>query len=395
MSFRQSISLSEGGDNPPVNAAVAMTLTNLDIATCSYLGNGFFNVQSVKKIGVVSQGLLQIRIHPKTPISNLIYILGFSDRGVNLDPSTVTSNSIDVLLDFMVDLFVHEVNKLVARGLIRRYRDDEVMEPAIRGRIDFQRLISTRFGMRIPLPLNVQEFDVNCWENQILLAALIKMQKVLNISGKRKLLLRNAVRRFEGVDLVDFSSVRDTPPFDRLSRHYEVASKLALSILRSASIENTEGITQSSGFLIDMWKVFEDFLLNDFKINAIGQTRLISQGQQSFLDIGKQVQLKPDYRWQDSRCTLAVADAKYKLPSFSGPSNSDIYQMLAYCTRFGTREGFLLYAETYYANFQIENADVLIKVRGIDLSGSIDGLKAELAKIRSEISAGIPMTVTP
>ena len=41
---------------------------------------------------------------------------------------------------------------------------------------------------------------------------------------------------------------------------------------------------------------------------------------------------------------MIVADAKYKAEKPSGFPQADLYQMLAYCTVLGLREGHLIYA---------------------------------------------------
>ena len=97
------------------------------------------------------------------------------------------------------------------------------------------------------------------------------------------------------------------------------------------------------------------------------------------LDEGDEIGLLPDITWwRDGRCR-AVVDAKYKRVSNASYPNADAYQMLAYCTRLGLDEGWLIYADLdggRTASQVIRNAGVTIRVESIDLGGPIERLEA-------------------
>ena len=65
----------------------------------------------------------------------------------------------------------------------------------------------------------------------------------------------------------------------------------------------------------------------------------------TYLDTGSKVALQPDLLWSDGDRAMAVVDAKYKATKFANYPNADVYQMLAYCVRFGLETGHLVYAK--------------------------------------------------
>jgi 5-methylcytosine-specific restriction enzyme subunit McrC len=49
--------------------------------------------------------------------------------------------------------------------------------------------------------------------------------------------------------------------------------------------------------------------------------------------------------WRKRGVPVAVVDAKYKAKKYQGYPNSDLYQLLAYCTVLGLPQGHLVYAK--------------------------------------------------
>ena len=91
-----------------------------------------------------------------------------------------------------------------------------------------------------------------------------------------------------------------------------------------------------NGFLLDMPKLFEDFVtvaLREAIVPMYGG-RLDGQDRSHF-DEAEQVVLKPDIVWKIRGSAVAVIDAKYKAEKPAGYPNADLYQLLAYCTVLG------------------------------------------------------------
>jgi 5-methylcytosine-specific restriction enzyme subunit McrC len=136
-------------------------------------------------------------------------------------------------------------------------------------------------------------------------------------------------------------------------------------------VEHAGGAVAVNGFLLDMPKLFEDFVtvaLREAIESAYGG-RIVAQSQHH-LDIAGRILLKPDIVWQIGGVAVAVIDAKYKAEKPSGYPNADLYQLLAYCTVLGLRTGHLVYAagNEEAARHIIRQAGIEIICHALDLS---------------------------
>ena len=107
------------------------------------------------------------------------------------------------------------------------------------------------------------------------------------------------------------------------------------------------GEVRAASFLIDMNKVFEDFLVVAVR-EALGVTADAfpqgAQGRKLHLDREGCLRLEPDISWcENGRCTF-VGDAKYKPASGGDARSADLYQVLAYAVAARLPSALLVYA---------------------------------------------------
>jgi 5-methylcytosine-specific restriction enzyme subunit McrC len=140
-------------------------------------------------------------------------------------------------------------------------------------------------------------------------------------------------------------------------------------VLRNLSIEHWAGHRSSVGFLFDMNRVFEDFLTAALTAELEQlEGRVIAQHALT-LDSQTQVQMRPDLTWWLGGRCLSVMDAKYKSIAPTEMPNAHLYQMLAYCTALGVREGWLIYAAGNAQGFDatVRRTDMTIRSATVDL----------------------------
>ena len=205
---------------------------------------------------------------------------------------------------------------------------------------------------------------------------------------------------FINVSDIDYrpSELPDLPD-NPLNAHYQPALDLARLILRSTTFELAEGEVRAASFLIDMNRVFEDFVvvalrealrLTDYAFPQGGQRHALP------LDTDGLVHLKPDISWWESRRCMFVGDVKYKRTGVQGAPNADIYQVLAYAVGAGLPSALLIYAagerEEYV--YDISAAGKQVEVAVLDLGGEPDELLARVktlaAKVREHRARGHP-----
>jgi 5-methylcytosine-specific restriction endonuclease McrBC regulatory subunit McrC len=85
---------------------------------------------------------------------------------------------------------------------------------------------------------------------------------------------------------------------------------------------------------------------------------LVSQ-YKSTLDIEGTVKIAPDLVWLVDGEVRACIDVKYKVEKHGQYPNADLYQMTAYCRRFGLAEAWLVYAAGDVADLNIASPDEL------------------------------------
>jgi len=101
---------------------------------------------------------------------------------------------------------------------------------------------------------------------------------------------------------------------------------------------------------------------------------------QEKLDKGGHFSVRPDIVWRLSGRVSAVADIKYKLPSSNDIASADVYQALAYATRYGLDRCTLIYAEKSDIS-EVVVEGVTVSFAFIDLSVSDDELDRSIAEI--------------
>ena len=108
-----------------------------------------------------------------------------------------------------------------------------------------------------------------------------------------------------------------------------------------------------------------------------------------FLAEDDQIRLKPDISWWDGPTCTFVGDAKYKRVKNEQVPNADLYQLLAYTTALDLPGGLLIYAEGEANDVahRVRHAGKQLEIATLDLSGSIDNLRAEIGKLAERVRA--------
>jgi 5-methylcytosine-specific restriction enzyme subunit McrC len=166
--------------------------------------------------------------------------------------------------------------------------------------------------------------------------------------------------------------------------------RLAELVLRATSVEHERGGVAVNGFLLDMPKLFEDFVTVALReaIVPIYGGRVDDQDRSHF-DEARQVALRPDIVWKIHGSAVAVIDAKYKAEKPAGYPNADLYQLLAYCTVLGLNHGHLLYAKGNEepALHIVRRSGIQILCTAIDLHAEPPAVLAQMHSIATLIAS--------
>ncbi len=322
------------------------------------------------KVGAARIGDIEVRITPKVPIGRLLFLVGYAQHGAAWRPEDVPLPEAPGLVSAMGQVLWRQTERAVHQGLLPGYVVLEETSYVLRGRLRETEQLHRHHGLPVPLEISHDEFTVDIPENQILRTACERMLQVPEVDAESLPRLRRLLRDFADVTPLDR---RDAVPAwqpTRLNARYHTALRLAELVLRATSVEEGTGGVTVNGFLLDMPKLFEDFVtvaLREALVSAHGG-RVDDQDPHRFDEAG-QVLLRPDVVWKLRGTPLAVVDAKYKAEKPAGYPNADLYQLLAYCTVLELRRGHLVYAKGSEepAHHVVRRSGVEIVCQAVDL----------------------------
>ncbi|MDT6982686.1 McrC family protein [Streptomyces lusitanus] len=341
----------------PLGAAAGRALAASSIlqsVTPDPARDGHWLLRAGSRVGALrTPGGPIVRIMPKTPVSRIFFLLGFSlapERAWRDDrEGTVDTGAYDDVVPALAHAVERRIDAALRLGVLQGYR--EVAEPSlvVRGRILEAEQIRRHFGRTPPVEIAYDAYTADTAENRILRAAVERLLRLPGVPGPvRRRLAHLRVRLADALPLVRGQELPRWQP-SRLNSRYQPALRLCEAVLRGSSPEHTPPGTDPlavDGFLIDMNQLFEDFVTVALS-EALKDHGLTARLQDTHhLDTAGLVRIRPDLvvRTRDGRTPVAVVDAKYKVEKGDGRLNADLYQALAYATVLGLREAHLVYA---------------------------------------------------
>ncbi|MGW4102850.1 McrC family protein [Streptomyces sp. NPDC004976] len=328
---------------------------------------------------------LTVRIVPKVPVARLFFLLGYG-----LDPTGAwRDGEVEVaehrdLLPALAHAVERQVDRALRQGLLQGYRVTEETSPVVRGRIREAEQIRRRFGAALPVEVAYDDFTTDIAENRILRGAVERLLRLPGVPREvRRRLLHQRARLADVTVPVRGRPLPEWRP-SRLNARYYHALPLARAVLQDASPEHGLGGLRVDGFLFDMNRLFEDFVTVALRdaLRGSGRTARLQDGHH--LDEAAVVRMRPDFvLYGPDGVPCAVADAKYKAEKRGGYPETDLYQMLAYCTALGLGAGHLVYARgnASHAVHRVRHAGILIHQHALDLDQEPAGLLADVEEV--------------
>ena len=368
------IEFVEGGPavEVTISADVVEFLVGQRIADAIAIGPSRWLITPRTKVGAVSVAGVTVRVAPKLPVDQIVFLLGYAN-----DPGWLSSlvefAPHDEFVQAVADAFVRHAASALRRGAIQGYQETEADSPVLRGRLREQEQLRRRYGLAIPLLVRYDEFTTDIAENQLLRAATERLLRTLDLRSTTVTGLRSL-----RMNLADVSvPVRGVPlpawrP-SRLNERYRPALGLARIVLDGSSFSHhapgRDGGLTADGFMVEMSTVFEAFVTKALseRLDALGG-RCHTQ-YPDYLDTARTIRIEADLVWTRHQSPVAVVDAKYKAEKPSGFPNADTYQMLAYCTALRLPVGHLVYAKGKEAQLtqHIRHTDITIHTHTLDL----------------------------
>ncbi|TWP47514.1 restriction endonuclease [Lentzea tibetensis] len=341
------IVLDEAGAGKTVNLTDRQIerLRKTDLVNISVRGLEKFELKPKRTVGAVHLGDgVAVVVQPKIKIARVLFMLGYATKPGFPEGEVAGVEAAD-LWPAVAETLCRHATRALEGGVLQGYATEHTGSTVLRGRVRVGDQIARRPGRMMPMEITYDEYSIDTVENRLLRAAVRKMLAVPGVSPKMCDRLRHIGNQLTGVSSLSRGAPLPTWQSHRLNARYEPALRIAELVLRNLSFEAGAGGLPTASFVINMEKVFENFVTVALK-EAWKSRPGTTEGQFSTtLDEGKQLSMKPDVVHREGTKTRIVVDAKYKLESASGRyPNSDQYQMLAYCTALNVHHAWLVYA---------------------------------------------------
>ncbi|WP_370969962.1 McrC family protein [Amycolatopsis sp. cg9] len=346
------------------------------------------------RVGAFRVGDLEFRVMPKMKISRLLFLAGYARNPAGWLDELVTTGTAEGVVPAIAQMLWRQADAALRLGPLHGYRQRDESSTALRGRIRLTDQLRRRFDQPLPMEIQYDDFTPDIAENRILLAAIEHMLTVPGVDEESSARLNALRSRLEGVRLPRPWAQPPKWTANRLNERYHAVLGLAEVILQARSPELSPGELSVNGFMFNLETIFEDFVTRSIA-GALGSRveGWPSAPHWSHLDTGNQVTIKLDLVWNHRGRPVAAVDAKYK-----GKRNNDnLFQMLAYCTALGLRQGHLVYAKGAepLAIYEVRHGGVELFVHSLDLTAPRQALLASIDRIADRIADHLPAAPGP
>lgn len=389
-----TLELTEGRflDSITLPRSVAAALTTEGIATVvPQQAEDVYSVGNVRKVGALVIDGVVLRIQPKTPVSRLFALLSYARAPDALwRNEAITFHEDDDLYSAIASAFTQALTRATAGGLLHGYVLREEALPVVRGRWRVVDQITRRAGQQLPLEVSYDDYADDIPENQVLRAAADRLLRFPGLAPAVAGALRRARRPFEGVSVLPRGIGCPSIRIDRRNQGYRNVLALARLILTDASLEHRVGSVVGTGFLVDTWTVFEDFVGTALSLALEKRSGRVTKQLTSSLDVERRASIAPDLLWQRDGVVTACVDLKYKVEKNGSYPNADLYQLIAYCTRFGLARGHLIYAagDLKPQIVRVINGPTVVQ-HALDLSAPFADLLGQVDAVAEQIAGDV------
>lgn len=259
------------------------------------------------------------------------------------------------LLEVYFELFLLEVEGLVRKGLIKKYRRQTHNTKALKGKLEFAGHLRHNVIHKERFYTTHQVYDSNHFLHQVLQKALSIVSQFTK--GTR---LQDVASRVElNFPEVDYETITaqqlNTIKLNRKTSSYKEALELARLIILNYSPDISSGKEKMLSLLFDMNELWEEYVLKQVQ-KASYKTDMLVSGQESRSFWGNN-SLRPDIVLRKGNKTYVI-DTKWKRPQRNSASVDDLRQMYAYCRFWNAEKAMLLYPGDFKTNrFQVFETD--------------------------------------
>lgn len=245
------------------------------------------------------------------------------------------------ILDVYFELYLNEVERLVKKGLIKKYRKNQSNQNALKGKLLFAQNIQQNLVHKERFYCEHQGYDQNHLLHQILYKGLLVLKTFVNDSLKDK--LNRLLFDFQDFENINIQKKHfDKIIIDRKNHDYQKAIDIAKIIILNYSPSLNYGNENLLTLLFDMNALWEEYIFRILQKHKTDEIEVSFQNSDKFWENKR---IRPDIVLKTKNETFVI-DTKWKIIEANNPSDDDLKQMFVYNLHWKAEKTLLLYPKT-------------------------------------------------
>ncbi len=351
------------GDNLEFTPNDLASLQNFHSKNSSFYSLVNHGVKFNQFVGVLRVGNLTIEILPKADRGNSelsnnskeslwrSLLIGMLKSVGTFDVQSSENSQLKLrsnhILDLYFELFISEVESLLHKGLVRKYRKTEGNQKALKGSLHFAKHLQQNVVHKERFYVRYTTYDKEHTLHKILYKTILLIHS-LNTNPVLKSRESSLLLNFQEMpDIAVSEALFDRIKLDRKTLHYANALQIAKLLLLNYHPDLSRGRNDVLALLFDMNKLWEKFVFVTIR-NKIEGFIVKEQVPKKFWQGENQTpkKIKPDIViWKEKESDSEksfVIDTKWKIVD-DKPSDDDLKQMYVYAKFFRSEKVFLFY----------------------------------------------------
>lgn len=291
------------------------------------------------------------------------------------------------ILDVYFELFLNEVERLVKKGMIKKYRKNQSNQNALKGKLLFAQNIQQNLVHKERFYCEHQVYDKNHLLHQILYKGLLVLKTFVNDSLKDK--LNRLLFEFQDFENINIQKKHfDKIIIDRKNNDYQKAIDIAKIIILNYSPSLNYGNENLLTLLFDMNVLWEEYIFRILQKHKTDEIEVSFQNSDKFWENKR---IRPDIVLKTKDETFVI-DTKWKIIEANNPSDDDLKQMFVYNLHWKAEKTLLLYPKTNqidseFGTFHFDNLGKKCKLGFVDITNELTIKNSQI--VANEIFAKI------
>lgn len=243
------------------------------------------------------------------------------------------------ILEVYFDMYLNEVESLVKKGLIKKYRKIQSNQNALKGKLVFSKNIQKNLIHKERFYCEHQLYDKDHLIHQILFRGLLILKDLVNNNLKDK--LNRVLFEFQDYQQVMINKNHfDKLINDRKTQPYFKAIEIAKMLILNYSPNLNSGNDNMLTLLFDMNKLWEEYIYRILQKHKPSGYQVSFQNTDKFWE---HKTIRPDIVITNEQNENFVIDTKWKIINANNPSDDDLKQMFTYNLHWNAEKTMLLY----------------------------------------------------